>query len=92
MVESTREVGDFHHRQGEQQVLLWIEVNRRPCSIRRQAKPDKNLMARRGENISKTIRKILDSWQEQMDDITIYITYEDILGNLQEDYETTLVA
>ena len=39
-----------------------------------------------------TIRKILDSWQEQMDGVTIYITYEDILGNLQEDYETTLVA
>jgi hypothetical protein len=38
------------------------------------------------------IRKILDAWQEQMDGITIYITYEDILGNLQEDYETTLVA
>ena len=75
-------------------MLHWIryEVNRRSCYIRRQAKPDKNLMARRGENISKTIRKILDSWQEQMDDITIYITYEDILGNLQEDYETTLVA
>ena len=39
-----------------------------------------------------TIRKILDSVQEQMDGITMYITYEDILGNLQEDYETTLVA
>ena len=39
-----------------------------------------------------TIRKILDSWREQMDGITIYITYEDILSNLQEDYETTLVA
>jgi hypothetical protein len=39
-----------------------------------------------------TSRKILDAWQEQMDGITVYITYEDILGNLQEDYETTLVA
>jgi len=39
-----------------------------------------------------TIRKMLDAWQEQMDGITVYITYEDILGNLQEDYETTLVA
>jgi hypothetical protein len=39
-----------------------------------------------------TIRKILDAWQQQMDGITIYITYEDVLGNLQEDYETTLVA
>jgi len=39
-----------------------------------------------------TIRKILDACQEQMDGITIYITYEDILGNLQEDYETTLVV
>jgi hypothetical protein len=46
-----------------------------------------------GQGFDKaTIRKILDAWQEQMDGITIYITYEDILGHLQEDYETTLVA
>ena len=39
-----------------------------------------------------TIRKILDSWQEQMDGMAIYLTYDDVLVNLQEDYEITLVV
>lgn len=48
---------------------------------------EKNLAEKFEEN---TIKNILDSWQEQMDGITIKITYEDILGNPQESYETTL--
>ena len=36
------------------------------------------------------IKSILDSWQEQMNGIAIKITYEDIVGNPQEDYEIIL--
>ena len=36
------------------------------------------------------IANILNAWQEQVSGITIKITYEDVLGNKQENYERTL--
>jgi len=62
-----------------------------------QSGQDLVLLRLTAENLSNqgfddtTVKGILDSCEEQMRGINIKITYNDILGNPQEDYETTLL-